>query len=134
MNKLGEKQLVQKKSKLHQRLQDFYAQTYKDKDVTRLANRLEKHNNEILTFLDNPDVTPDNNHAERQLRPAVISRKNSYCNRSENGAVTQAIIMTIFRTLYLRNLDPIASLMNMIQHNLNHNNFNDWEVLCTSVG
>jgi hypothetical protein len=27
-------------------------------------------------FLDHPDVPSENNHAERQIRPAVIVRKN----------------------------------------------------------
>lgn len=47
----------------------------------------------------------DNNHAERQIRPAVIIRKNSLCNRSERGAATQAILMSIYRTLKLRGHD-----------------------------
>ncbi len=48
----------------------------------------------------------DNNHAERQIRPAVIIRKNSQSNRSDDGAATQAILMSIYRTLRLRGLDP----------------------------
>ena len=46
------------------------------------------------TFLDHPGVPPDNNHAERQIRPAVIVRKNSYANDSEEGAETQAVLMS----------------------------------------
>jgi hypothetical protein len=44
------------------------------------------------------------------IRPAVIARKNSYCNRSPKGAETQAIMMSIFRTLHLRKEDPIVVL------------------------
>jgi len=51
-------------------------------------------------------VPSDNNHGERQIRPAVIIRKNSLCNRSEQGAATQAILTSIYRTLKLRGLDP----------------------------
>jgi transposase len=36
----------------------------------------------LFTFLDTAGVPPDNNHAERMIRPAVIIRKNSLCNRS----------------------------------------------------
>jgi len=36
----------------------------------------------------------------------VILRKNSQCNRSERGAATQAVLMTIYRTLKLRGHDP----------------------------
>ena len=52
----------------------------------------------------------DNNHAERQMRFAVIMRKNSYGNQSMRGAETQAILMSIFRTCQLRGIDPIAFL------------------------
>lgn len=44
------------------------------------------------------------------IRPAVIARKNSYCNRSEKGAKTQAMLMSIFRTLHLREEDAIVTL------------------------
>jgi hypothetical protein len=36
----------------------------------------------MFTFLDRPEAPPDYNFAERQVRPAVILRKNSPCNRS----------------------------------------------------
>jgi len=41
---------------------------------------------------------------------AVVARKNSYCNRSERGAKTQAILMSIFRTLHLHEQDAISTL------------------------
>jgi len=49
----------------------------------------------------------DNNLAERMIRPAVILRKNSQSNRSEKGAATQAVLMSVFRTLKLRGHDPL---------------------------
>ncbi len=52
----------------------------------------------MFTFLDHDGVPFDNNHAEREVRPAVIIRKNSYGNRSEVGADAQAVLMTVFRT------------------------------------
>ena len=55
-------------------------------------------------------MPPDNNHAERMIRPAVIIRKNSPCNRSERGAATQAALMSIYRTLKLRGLDPTRTI------------------------
>jgi transposase len=135
IKELDEKQLADNKNQLHKRLQEMYAQTYQDRDTKRLANRLEKHKDELLTFLDHPEISHDNNHVERQLRPAVISIKNSYCNRSEKGAETQAIFMSIFRTLYLRNGDPIESLMNMVKYYLNNNQLPArWEDSCTSNG
>lgn len=54
-----------------------------------------------------PEVPFDNNLAERMIRPAVIPRKNSLSNRSEKGAATQAVLMSVFRTLKLRRHDPL---------------------------
>ncbi|HRQ73829.1 MAG TPA: hypothetical protein PLU35_12455 [Phycisphaerales bacterium] len=48
--------------------------------------------------------------AERMIRPAVILRKNSQCNRSDRGAATQAVLMTVHRTLKLRGHDPLATI------------------------
>jgi len=77
-----------------------------DPDANRLASRLLRHRDEIFTFLDRPESAWHNNFAERQIRPAVILRKNSQCNRSERGAATQAVMMTLYRTLKLRGHDP----------------------------
>jgi transposase len=70
-----------------------------------LGERVRRHRDQLFTFLDTPGVPPENNHAERQIRPAVIIRKNSLCNRSERGAATQGLLMSVFRTLKLRGLD-----------------------------
>jgi len=40
----------------------------------------------------------------------VIIRKNSLCNRSEEGAATQAVLMSIYRTLKLRGLDATETI------------------------
>jgi len=73
----------------------------------------------LFTFLDQPGVPFDNNHAERAIRPAVIIRKNSYGNRSECGAETQAVLMSIFRTLKQRGHDPIGTMTDAIATYLN---------------
>lgn len=83
---------------------------YGDGDAARLGERVRKHRDQLFTFLDTPGVPPDNNHAERQVRPAVIIRKNSLCNRSERGAATQGLLMSVFRTLKLRGLDAIREV------------------------
>lgn len=134
VKELDETKFSQEKQKLYTRLKDIYNQTYTDREARRLAQRFEKHKNEILTFLEHPELPCDNNHAERQLRPAVISRKNSYCNRSAKGAEVQAIFMTIFRTLYLRKMDPVKSIVNIVENHLQYGLISNWESLCTSNG
>jgi transposase len=81
-----------------------------DADALRLSKRLRKHWNHLFTFLDKPEVPFDNNLAERMIRPAVIIRKNSQGNRSQNGAATQATLMSLYRTLKLRGHNPIDAI------------------------
>lgn len=83
---------------------------YDDPDAARLAKRHSRHRDEMFTFLDRPEADWNNNFAERQIRPAVILRKNSQCNRSRRGAATQAVHMSVHRTLKLRGLDPRAEI------------------------
>lgn len=79
-----------------------------DKQAKRLIKRFRRHQDEMFTFLEQPDVPFDNNLAERSIRPAVILRKNSNGNRSHQGAETQAILMTVFFTLKKRGHNPVA--------------------------
>jgi transposase len=95
---------------IHRRLCRLADGEYADADTARLANRISKYRDQLFTFLDTPGVPPDNNHGERQIRPAVIIRKNSLCNRSEQGAATQAILMSIYRTLKMRGIDPTKAI------------------------
>lgn len=83
---------------------------YPDADAKRLGERISRRRDHLFTFLDRPNVPFDNNHAERQIRPAVILRKNILCNRSAAGADTQAVLMSIFRTLRLRGHDPTTTI------------------------
>lgn len=76
----------------------------------RLRDRLDRYEEYLFTFLDKPYVPFDNSLAERSIRPAVIMRKNSYSNRSDKGALTQSTLMSIFRTLKQRNVNPISTI------------------------
>lgn len=59
-------------------------------------------------FLENKDrlyhwvtdrkVPPDNNKAEREIRPSVIARKVSFGSGSEKGAKTRSILMSVLHT------------------------------------
>jgi transposase len=95
---------------INQRLWRLADAVYQDADAIRLSQRIGRYRDYLFTFLDTPGVPPDNNFAERMIRPAVIIRKNSLCNRSEQGAATQAILMSIFRTLKLRGYDATQTI------------------------
>ena len=74
-------------------------ESWENVEAKRLVKRLHRHRQELLVFLYREGVPSVNNHAERMIRNGVVMRKNSYCNRSEEGAETQAVLMSVFRTL-----------------------------------
>jgi hypothetical protein len=84
-------------------------QPWQDPDCRRLARRIEKHLDELLVWLRVPAVAPDNNAAERELRPAVITRKTSFGSRSRPGAHAFAVLLSLIRT-WERQGDDFLSL------------------------
>jgi transposase len=100
---------------IDRRLMKLAEARYTDPDAERLAARLLKYCDQLFTFLDRPEVPYDNNLAERMLRPAVLLRKASQSNRSEKGAATQAILMSISRTLKLRGHHPVDTLVSALK-------------------
>lgn len=99
-----------RRQRLDVRLHELLAQPWEQRHARRLVKRLRRHASELFTFLDHPEVPFDNNHGERQIRPAVIARKNSYANGSDDGAETQAILMSVFRTLKQRGHNPVSAV------------------------
>ena len=96
--------------RLGRRLDALIATDVADADARRLLKRLRRTGDHLFTFLDYPQIPFENNFAERQIRPAVILRKNSQSNRSDRGARTQAVLMSVYRTLQLRGHDPLQTI------------------------
>jgi transposase len=101
--------------RIGRRLDAFIATESTDADARRLLKRLRRTGDHLFTFLDYPEIPFENNFAERQIRPAVILRKNSQSNRSERGAQTQAVLMSIYRTLRLRGHDPLRTITDALR-------------------
>lgn len=84
-------------------------------DEERLRKRLFKQRAHLFTFLDHPGVPPTNNLAERQLRPAVVSRKISCGNRTAKGAKTWARLTSLAVTDDQRGLEFRERLKSVIK-------------------
>ncbi|HMB03728.1 MAG TPA: IS66 family transposase [Isosphaeraceae bacterium] len=112
---LSAEAFASRRNRLERRLHDLLAQPWEDRHARRLVKRLRRHASELFTFLDHPEVPSDNNHGERQIRPAVIARKNSYANGSEDGAETQAVLMSVFRTLKQRGHNPVSAVLDAVR-------------------
>ena len=110
--------LAVKRSEFQSRLTAIISRSWTDSHSQRLMKRLQKYEHGLFTFLDKDGVPFDNNHAERSIRPAVILRKNSYGNRSEQGSDCQAVLMSIFRTLRQRGHDPIRTVIQAVSEQI----------------
>lgn len=108
-------------AELEARLDQLLAGNITEPKNLRLAKRLRKHREHLLTFLYRSEVDPTNNQAERQIRPLVIQRKLSAGNRSERGAVVHSVLTSVMATCYQQGLnfmnivvealrDPVALL------------------------
>ena len=108
-------EFASKRKRLDRRLAELIDSKQRDSDAKRLVKRLKKYRHDLFTFLDEAGVPFDNNHAEREIRPAVLMRKNSFHNMSDEGALVQAMLMTVFRTLKRRGLNPVDALVEALR-------------------
>ena len=79
-----------------------YGRDGPDLKTARFSKRILKIYPALWTFVDREGVEPTNNHAERQLRPAVLWRKRSFGNHSEDGCRFTERILTAVQTLRLQ--------------------------------
>jgi transposase len=78
--------------------------------VCNLATALFAHNARLFTFLEHEGVEPTNNSAERALRTGVQWRKICFGNRSANGELATARLLTVAETCDLQRLNILAYL------------------------
>jgi hypothetical protein len=75
---------------------------WKDGDAKRLTKRLKSHKESLFTFLLYPNIEYHNNIAERGLRSNVVIRKISYGSKSEIGATSHSVLMSVIETCNMR--------------------------------
>lgn len=79
-----------------------------------LSKRIARYLGELLTFVREPDVPPDNNAAERSLRHLVTSRKISGGSRSPNGTATKVALATLFGTWHAQGVNPFLACRQLL--------------------
>jgi hypothetical protein len=80
------------------------------REVRNLASALFEHHERLFTFLDQEGVEPTNNSAERALRTGVQWRKICFGNRSTEGELATARLLTVAETCDLQRLNILAYL------------------------
>ena len=69
---------------------------------------------ELFVFLAYPETPPDNNVAERSLRPLVTSRKISGGMLSEQGTTTKVTLASLFGTWRARQLNQLVACRRLL--------------------
>ena len=78
-----------------------------------LAKRLLRHQGELFTFLTAPGVDPDNNAAERAVRPLVVARKISGGSRSAQGTTTHMTLASLVQTWLAQGRNPLCEVQRL---------------------
>jgi transposase len=100
---------------LEERLGELAGSNWADADADRLTARLEKHRNNLTTFLHKPEVDGTNNAAERAIRPAVVMRKITGGSRSTEGAKAWSILASIMRTAEQQGRDVVETIKTLLR-------------------
>ena len=80
------------------------------RDGRRLRKRYGKIRNSLFTFLEHPDVPPDNNGSERELRPTATYRKVTGGFRSKWGAELFAGFRSVVGTAARRGIGAYQAI------------------------
>lgn len=91
-------------------------QPFHDQEVPQrtLCRRIERFVRELFTFVVDPRVSPDNNAAERAIRPLAVARKISGGTRSARGSETKGILATLFGTWRLQGLSAFPACCRLL--------------------
>lgn len=83
-------------------------------DTKKIQTRMRNQGNNLITAILFDGVELTNNLAERGIRKAVVVRKISGGSRSDLGAETFAINMSVIQTIRMRNQPIIPTLHNLL--------------------
>jgi len=85
--------------------------------AANLLGRLDRHQVEVLRFLDDLRVPFDNNQAERDLRMVKLQQKISGCWRTLDGAQVFLTVRGYVSTARKHGMNPLAVLRQLFQGN-----------------
>src|SRR3989339_468741 len=115
---IPQKMFAKKRKEVHQiykkKIQVIIDTKYIAKDVQEIQTRITNQNTNLITAILYPGVPLTNNEAERNIRKMVVTRKISGGSRSDNGAATHAVNMSIIQTLALKKETLVSELQKLL--------------------
>lgn len=112
---LAETTRRQYRQRLERELDAAMALAPTTRDARRLRNRYGKLRAHLFTFLDHPEVAPDNNSSERELRPTATYRKVTGGFRSDWGPDLFAGFRSVVGTAARRGIGAYQAIKMTLQ-------------------
>jgi transposase len=82
------------------------AQPHLAAPARKVLQSMKRHWRGLREFIRHQDVPPDNNRAERAIRPAAVGRKNFYGSGSQWSGQLAAMMFTLMMTLKCWDINP----------------------------
>jgi transposase len=114
-NLIGKQGLAIARGRLEARLDRVLNRNYRAPANQRLANHLRRERDAMFTFLYCPGLDATNYRAEQAIRPMVVTRKVWGGNRTEKGAHTQSVLVSILQTCR-QQLRPATAFLQQLLH------------------
>lgn len=117
-NIVKQKLSIKKRKELHQiyqeKIQAIIDAQYLSSSAQEIQTRISNQNINLITAILYPGVPLTNNEAERNIRKMVVTRKISGGSRSDEGAATHAVNMSIIQTLALKKESIVSELRKLL--------------------
>ena len=102
--------------RLEKRLDRLLAVRPRGKACRTFRNHLERHRDQLLTFLYEDNLEASNWPAEQAIRPAVVNRKVFGGNRTWTGAHALEVLASLFATCRQNGIDALDILCHLLRH------------------
>ena len=89
--------------------------SYPEPEARKLQNRITKYIDELLTCIQYEGVLPENNTAERAIRPQVVMRKIFGGSRSLEGAQAHAVNTSVIATKLQQTPDFFSAILPLLE-------------------
>ena len=97
--------LKRNKVAFQKRMSELIEKKYQEPTAEKVKTRMRNHQSFLFTCLDHENILPENNTAERAIRPQVVMRKIFGGSRSKAGASAHAVNSSVIDTTLKRNPD-----------------------------
>lgn len=102
---LSDEQYYQQAKEIQQKIIEVNKSPAQHLAIQAMQDLFNTNEHRLYHWVQDRRVPPDNNLAERDLRPTVIARKVSFGSSSDVGAKTRSVLMSVLHTLNKRRAD-----------------------------